>query len=192
MRRVIAALVVVGLAVAVIVFWPRDDSDDPPDTGAVGSTITIPPATTTTSAGSDTTTTSPLQIREVETVEQAEAILRELWFGWFEGIYNQDEDRIREVVVLEETVETARESFGSEFPSSPSPDDISFSETEILRADSECLAVWTVMSLTSFRDGSSAGLHVIRNVNEEWRRLNLWDTKEDIWEPDCESRLPSS
>jgi hypothetical protein len=192
MRRVIAALVVVGLAVAVIVFWPRDDSDDPPDTGAVGSTTTIPPATTTTSAGSDTTTTSALQIREVETVEQAEAILRELWFGWFEGIYNQDEDRIREVVVLEETVETARESFGSEFPSSPSPDDISFSETEILRADSECLAVWTVMSLTSFRDGSSAGLHVIRNVNEEWRRLNLWDTKEDIWEPDCESRLPSS
>jgi hypothetical protein len=192
MRRVIAALVVVGLAVAVIVFWPRDDSDDPPDTGAVGSTTTIPPTTTTTSAGSDTTTTSALQIREVETVEQAEAILRELWFGWFEGIYNQDEDRIREVVVLEETVETARESFGSEFPSSPSPDDISFSETEILRADSECLAVWTVMSLTSFRDGSSAGLHVIRNVNEEWRRLNLWDTKEDIWEPDCESRLPSS
>jgi hypothetical protein len=192
MRRVIAALVVVGLAVAVIVFWPRDDSDDPPDTGAVGSTTTIPPATTTTSAGSDTTTTSALQIREVETVEQAEAILRELWFGWFEGIYNQDEDRIREVVVLEETVETARESFGTmSFSDRPALEDIQLANSELLRSDSDCLAVLADLDVSRFRPDATgtSGVYVMRRVDSRWKLLSVWPKQDDLWEADCDSRL---
>jgi hypothetical protein len=135
MRRVIAALIVVGLTIAVILLWPSPTAEIPPDTlaGATTTTTTTSPPTTT--IVPDTTTTSAAEgSHVVETVEEAEEILRELWFGWFEGIYLQDEDRIREVVVLEETVETARESFGVEFEREPRPEDIEFANTEILRS----------------------------------------------------------
>jgi hypothetical protein len=190
MRRVIAALVVVGLAVAVIVFWPRDDSDDPPDTGAVGSTTTIPPATTTTSAGSDTTTTSALQIREVETVEQAEAILRELWFGWFEGIYNQDEDRIREVVGNQSQIELAVDQFGvMQFTAAPSREAIDISDVELLRSDGTCLAMWATVNVPFIDGGRNDGVHVFLPFDGSWLFISQWDMREDLWEDDCESRL---
>jgi hypothetical protein len=192
MRRVIAALVVVGLAIAVVLLWPRSDPDDPDDTLAAPSSTTsttTPSSTVTTEPGSTSTTSDGSHV--VETVQEAEAILRELWFGWFEGIYNQDEDRIREVVVLEQTVDTARQAFGEEFPRAPEPEDISFSETEILRSDEDCLAVWSVMTLHGFREGSSGSVHVMRHVDGEWRRLSLWTLKEDLWEADCDSQLPS-
>ena len=108
----------------------------------------------------------------VTSVEEAEEILRELWFGWFEGIYNQNEDRIREVVVLEETVETAKESFGVEFLAAPRADDLAFGETEILRSDEECLAVWTVLQVSGFRVGESGG---VRDSSMDWRRLENAD-----------------
>jgi hypothetical protein len=125
----------------------------------------------------------------VETVEEAEEILRELWFGWFEGIYNQDEDRIREVVVLEETLETAKESFGIEFARAPRPSDITFSESEILRADTECLAVWTVLELSGFREGSSEGVEIVRWTGDRWKSLSTWTNPNDLWGADCESSL---
>jgi hypothetical protein len=126
----------------------------------------------------------------VETVEEAEEILRELWFGWFEGIYNQDEERIREVVVLEETVETAKESFGTEFARAPQPSDITFDDAEILRTDSECLAVFATMRLSGFREGSSGGVYVLRSTEEGWSRLSTWSERNDLWEADCDSILP--
>lgn len=193
MRRVIAALVVLGLAVAVIVLWPSPTAEIPPDTlaGATTTTTSTSLATTTTSPAT-TTTAGDDDSHVVETVEEAEEILRELWFGWFEGIYNQDEDRIREVVVLEETVATARESFGIEFEREPRQTDIGFLETEILRSDAECLAVWAVMELSGFREGTSDGVYVIRRIERRWARLSTWIERADLWEADCESTLPSS
>ena len=195
MRRLISVLVVVGLALAVVLLWANRGGDSSPGTQAQATTTTLPPASTTlppdTTTLATTTTSSPTDVEIVETVEQAEAILRELWFGWFEGIYNEDEDRIREVVVLEETVATAREAFGEEFLSEPHLEDITFSGSELLRADAECLAVLTEMRLTNFRDGSSQSVHVVRSVGGEWRRLSLWQFEEDMWEQDCDSQLSS-
>lgn len=195
MRRVIAALVVVGLAVAVVILWPRSTADESPSTlaGPTTTTVTstsVPPATTTEPPPQSTTTTTGSHV--VETVEEAESILRELWFGWFEGIYNQDEERIREVVVLEETVETAKESFGVDFARAPQPEDISFENTEILRSDEECLAVWAVMTLDGFRQGTTDGVYVLRRVDDGWSRLSTWIERDDLWEADCESTLSSS
>ncbi|MGH8950519.1 MAG: hypothetical protein ACRDX9_03750, partial [Acidimicrobiia bacterium] len=94
-RRLIAGLIVVGLAVGIWALWPRGESDPTPTTLPIAvETTTTTQVTTTTSAATTTTDGSHV----VTTVEEAEAILRDLWFGWFEGIYNQDEDRIREVV----------------------------------------------------------------------------------------------
>jgi hypothetical protein len=104
MRKVIPALVILGLALGAWLLWPRD-ADVPTTTrpeAAATSTTTSTQVTSTTSTDHPTTSTVA-DSHVVETVAEAEEILRQLWFGWFEGIYNEDVDRIREVVVLEET-----------------------------------------------------------------------------------------
>jgi len=193
MRRVIAALVVVGLAVGVVLLWPGETTEETPSTLAgptttASTSTTTPPSTSTTTTVSESTTTTT-DSHVVETVEEAEAILRELWFGWFEGIYNEDEERIREVVVLEETVETAKESFGVEFARAPRPEDITFGSTEILRSDDTCLAVWTTLMTSGFREGSSDGVEILRWTSEGWKSISTWTNRNDLWEADCDSSL---
>lgn len=188
LRRATAGLLVVGLGIGIWWLWPRGDEAGPPSTSAGAASIT-----TTTQQSDETTTTVRTTTTNashvVETVEEAEAILRELWFGWFEGIYLEDEDRIREVVATEEQVQEAARSFGVEFLRAPQPGDISFSSSEILRSDDQCLAIWTALSLSGFREGSSENVHVIRRVEDHWVRLASWQHRNDIWITDCESLL---
>lgn len=190
MRRVIAALVVVGLAVGVVLLWPRATTEETPTTLAgpttTASTSTTTPSTSTTTTVPDSTTTTITDSHVVETVEEAETILRELWFGWFEGIYNEDEDRIREVVGNPEEVESAVNQFGAmDFTTEPTADGLHFGETEILRSDNQCLAIWSEVS-ANFREGSLAGVHVFRWLSDRWLLVNTWPLRDDLWETDCD------
>lgn len=194
MRRVIAALVVVGLAIGVFLLWPRSEPNGTDDTVAAATTTTSTSIaeTTTTTDAPVTSTTADDGSHVVETVEEAEEILRELWFGWFEGIYNEDEERIREVVVLEETVETARESFGEmEFSQAPQVELIRVENVEILRSDEGCLALWADLDVSSFRPDAvgTSGVYVVRNTGRDWALLTVWSSSDDLWEEDCESEL---
>jgi hypothetical protein len=191
-RRLVAGLIVVGLAVGIWALWPRGDSDTTPTTLPVAvdttlesttlaPTTTSPPGTTTTSAG-----------HVVTTVEEAEAILRQLWFGWFEGIYNQDEERIREVVGTQAALDDAKAQFGvMSFSREPQSDDIVFADSEILRSDESCLAIWTTLVLAGFREGTSTAVHVLRAHGDGWVSVGLWDFREDLWEQDCDAVLES-
>jgi hypothetical protein len=187
--RLVAGLIVVGLAVGIWALWPRENSDP--------SSTTVPTAveTTTTTLAPTVTTTTPTtsttaDTHVVATVEEAEEILQALWFGWFEGIYNQDEDRIREVVGEESAVDDARAQFGvMEFQREPRPGDILTSDTEILRTDDQCLAVWTNLGITGFSSGASNGVHVLRWTGEKWVALSLWEFRNDLWEDDCRFAL---
>ena len=191
--KVIAVLIAVGLAIGVWWLWPRGESADPVAT----TVLAAEPTTTATDVFTSTTPTSTTlahsESHVVETVEEAEEILRELWFGWFEGIYNQDEDRIREVVATEESVEEALSQFGQvEFDRPPEADDITFGSTELLRTDEDCLAVWTEMALRGFREGDSVNVHILRWHDERWMSLSVWKHREDLWEAECDSLLPES
>ena len=193
MRRVISVLVVVGLALAVVLLWANRGGETTPGTDAQATsttsqpTTTILPAETTTLA--DTTTSSPTEVEVVETVEQAEAILRELWFGWFEGIYNEDEDRIREVVATEHQLQLAIEQFDSmSFEAEPSIDDFSYSDTEILLATDSCTVVWTTGTFSGFVEAETADVHVLR-WDDGWKFFGLWRSPDDLWEDDCSARL---
>lgn len=191
MRWIIGVLIAIALGIGVFLLWPRSTADPPINTEAAGTSTTTTTTTnpmSTTSIVEPTTTTAETS-HVVETVEEAEAILRELWFGWFEGIYNEDVEQIREVVVLEETVETAKESFGTEFQREPTRSDISFSDSEILRSDADCLAVWTVLHLSGFREGASSGVEILRWADGKWKSLTTWTSRDDLWEGDCESSL---
>ncbi|HSM45468.1 MAG TPA: hypothetical protein VK969_10670 [Acidimicrobiia bacterium] len=190
----IAALVVIGLAVGVVLAWPTG-IEDPPDTLADATTTTstsVPPDPTTTSEANNITTMVDDETSHVvETVDEAEEILRELWFGWFEGIYNEDEDRIREVVILEETVDQAKKTFGTEFERAPELEDISFNGTEILRSDAQCLVLETELVTTGFSEGSSRAVEIMRWTADGWKSLSTWTDRGDLWEADCESSLSS-
>ncbi len=194
MRRTIPVLVVVGLAVVVALLLINRDGDSPPDTLADATTTatsvvttTVPPPTTTTTGAS---TTAATEVEVVETVEKAEAILRELWFGWFEGIYNQDEDRIREVVATEAMLNAGLNAFGSEFTSEPKREGILL-ETEILRSDHECLVLWSTVDVSSFRGPSAIAesVQVLRRTDDEWRFAFSWRFRNDLWEADCDVQL---
>ena len=191
--KVIAALVVIGLAVGVWWLWPRDDPISPSSTtlpSAQGST-TDPAETTTTTSSVTSTTVMDSESHVVETVEEAEEILRELWFGWFEGIYNQDEDRIREVVATDEFLKAGVEAFDAlEFTSPPSRQAIRFLSADLLLASDQCTAIWSI-SDAEFRAAGPArhGVEILRRVDEKWKLLSSWAEKEDLWEADCDTQL---
>lgn len=190
--KAIVGLIVVGLAIGVWWLWPRGESAGPVATTVLAAEPTTTRATDAfTSTTPTSTTLANSESHVVETVEEAEEILRELWFGWFEGIYNQDEDRIRDVVATEEFLNAGIEAFEAlEFTSPPTREAISFDDTELLEATEECIAIWTtgtVEFLGSNRENT--GVDVLRRTNNTWQILSTWLYKDDLWQADCESRL---
>ena len=185
-RRLVAGLVVVGLAIGVWALWPQGEPEPSPATtvNAVDSTTSTTPVTFTTS--------TTLDSHVVTTVEEAEEILRQLWFGWFEGIYNQDEDRIKEVVGTQVLVESAQEAFSSvSFTSAPQPEAFIFGDLEILESSEECLVLW-VSGEAPFLDAVDRGVEsveVLRRRDESWVLISSWQYRDDLWEADCVSVL---
>jgi hypothetical protein len=188
-RPLVAGLILVGLAVGIWALWPRENSDPSPSTVPAAvepTTTTLAPTSTTTLP----TTSTTAQTHVVTTVEEAEGILRALWFGWFEGIYNQDEQRIRQVVGTQAMLDAALAQFGvMEFDREPRATDLTYSNSEILRADQRCLVVWTSTEVAGFNVATTTDVHVLRFGDEGWVIASLWQEKNDLWDMDCESRL---
>lgn len=188
--RLVAGLLVVGLAIGVWALWPRDDPEPSQTTlpeAADTTTTTTTPADTTTTVVPTSTTTGGAGV--VTTVEEAEQILRDLWFGWFEGIYNEDEERIREVVASQSQLDAAIAQFGlMEFNGPPTRAGLNFLGTELLYTDSDCLAVWADFSI-GFRNAETTGVHLMRWTDTGWKLVNLWPLRDDLWEQDCEAQL---
>jgi hypothetical protein len=120
-------------------------------------------------------------------------ILRELWFGWFEGIYNQDEDRIKEVVGSQVLLESARGAFGNlGFVTMPGANGIVFDETDVLLSSEECLVLWSrsdALFLENPQGALREGVDVLRWNDNGWVMVSSWQLKGDLWEADCESLL---
>ncbi len=188
--RWITGLIVIALAIGVWVLWPRGDTSPTTTTVQAAPTTTTTDPTTTT--GDVTTTTGAVGSTDViETVEEAEAILLELWFGWFEGIYNQDEERIKEVVASQSRFEAATSAFGEmTFDAPPTISAIHLSGLELLRADETCTAVWGTLTV-DFRAGVSTSVQVLRWTLHGWRTVSSWVNRNDLWENDCDAQLDS-
>ena len=188
-RWLVAGLIVVGLAVGIFALWPRENSDPSPTTVPIAVETTTTTLLTTTSAPPTTSTIEDTSI--VTTVGEAEAILRALWFGWFEGIYNQDEDQIREVVGSQAMLDAARSQFGvMEFEAAPTAAAIQFEETEILRSDADCLALWVTASAPFLSSSPTVtSVEVSRWNGASWVLVSTWRYRDDLWEADCESEL---
>jgi len=190
-RRLVAGLIVVGLAVGIWALWPRENSDPSSTTVPTAAETTTTTLVTTTTAAPTTTATEPTHV--VTTVEEAEEILTGLWFGWFEGIYNQDEERIREVVGTQAMLDAARSQFGvMEFEVAPTPEAILFQLSEILHSSSDCLVMWSQSDATFLGPGEPReGVDVLRRAGDVWLLIRTWTHRNDLWEADCEVPLES-
>ena len=196
MSKALAGLIAVGMITGIWMLWPTEDSVSPTtaviEAVEVSTTSTVVRTTSTTAALAADAATTTSTLHGVQTVEEAEEILRELWFGWFEGIHNQDEDRIREVVATEELVDAAKAAAGASFVSAPKMEGVVLRSTEILRAEDDCLATWGTVDVSLFRgpQAFSENVVVMRLVDDHWRILSTWTYREDVWEPECDSSLP--
>lgn len=184
-RLAVAVAVVIALAVGVWMLWPGEER---------GATTSEPLAASTTTSSPTTTEPAPTTTEDdhiVDTVEEAEEILRDIWFAWFEGIYNQDEDRIRTVVITEEMIEAARTQFTTmSFDQPPMSSGVVFDELRVLRSDSDCLALWSDSHVSFIEaDPHRAGVDILRWDDGRWRLLSSWRYEADLWNSDCEAPL---
>lgn len=180
-RLAVAVAVVIALAVGVWMLWPDDER---------GATTTEPLAASTTTISSTTTEPAPTTTEDdhiVETVEEAEEILREFWLGWYGGFYRRDAELIRSVVATEEEVASAVANFDLlTFTRAPMTGDFTFAGTEILRSDSSCLVIWSEFTPPFLEPiGTTGGVHVFRRVGDSWKSLRYWKYRDDLWEDDC-------
>lgn len=186
-RVAVAVAVVIALAAGVWILWPDDES---------GSTTTQPVAATSTTdirpttVPSTTTTTDADHI--VDTVEEAEEILRDFWMGWYGGFFNKDIELIRQVVATDEEAETAESRWDAlTFTRAPELGDFEFTDTEILLSTSDCLAIWSEFSPPFLEPpGTTSGVQVFRKLEGEWKSLSYWRYRSDLWEEDCSVVLP--
>lgn len=192
-QRLIAVLIVVGLGVGVWLLWPRDDSESSSTTSpvAAASSTTGSPGTTTTAGPGEPTTTETDGSHVVETVEEAEAILRELLMARYEAIYLQDEDLLRIAVATDRAFQDGIAAFGQvAFTGDPSADSLTVDGSRILRSDPECLVVFAEIDPSAFIAGeASSGVVVMRNLAGLWKWMSLWQFEGDLWEADCDALL---
>jgi hypothetical protein len=193
-RRLVAGLIVVGLAVGIWVLWPWDDAVPTPTTvpTATESSTTVMSTTTTPTTLPVTSTTSSTGTHVVTTVEEAEAVLRELIYRRLLGIYNEDRRGLAEIAASQAALDSAVEAFGQiRFLTEPFPEGVQLSNAEMIRGDQACLAIWAEVDVSAFQgEGAvSSAVVVLRNVDGSWRWASVWQHREDLWEADCDAQL---
>src|SRR5690606_2934523 len=133
MRAGLSVGVIVTLVIAI---WVAVSSgDDEPATTTVESTTTsattlatttttTPPATTATTSGS-TTTPTETTVDEEARIEEVRLILEDLYFRWFDAIYRNDEEAVREAIATERYLTDFRNAVGSlDIPRQPEREDV--------------------------------------------------------------------
>lgn len=199
-RRALSLGVIVALAIAI---WVAVQSgDDPAPTSTTASTVaptTQPPATTATTTASTTSTTAPsttattappTTVDDEARVEEVRLLLEELYFGWFEAIYHNDEDRVSAVVATNDRLEAFRVAAQSHtYERAPKHEEIQVRDIEILRDAPDCLVVYSILDLTSWlgEGAVSTGVDVLWPYKGSWRRAGLWSSKDDLWQTDCDA-----
>jgi Flp pilus assembly protein CpaB len=188
--RLAIAIGIVGiLGLVAVLAWPRGDDQDGGAVGPVTTTTTTAPTTSTIPA-STTTTTEPTTTTLSEEARKAEveAILQDLWFGWFDAIYRKDPDALWEVVATsakhaEGVAAMEIADFGE-----PTPEGVRVEVLEILLDRGDCLVVHDRVSVGGFTtEGSSEAVDVLwPDERYGWRRATSWANPNDLWLGDCD------
>lgn len=177
--RILAGLgIVVGLGIGVVanlgdrgpVWW------EPPPGVTVATPGTPAPMTTVTAADEDPGTPG---------------LIRSLYFGWLDAIHRRDPSALETVVATTPFREAGVAAMDSlDFVAPPTPDGIEVVEWEVLLETRSCMAVWTVVDLSSALGpgAETSGVDVLWDDGDGWRFASSWTHRDDLWDTDCTGR----
>ena len=182
--------VVAVLALTLIVLSVRGGS--PPVSATTTTLIAAPTTTDTTSlpssntnAESTTVTTSAAQ-----RTAEVEALLQDLWFGWFDAIYRKDPDALWQVVATTTFHNAGVAQMESmEFIAAPTRNQVVIADLTILLDRRDCLVVENSIDMTAFRGFLGDTTVTVMWPDERYglRFATGWQFANDLWLNDCDN-----
>jgi hypothetical protein len=168
--------------------WREPSTPGPTTTTLLATPTTTTESTTTvavtTSTSAATTTTS-----EEERIAEVEQILTDLWFGWFDAIYERNSDDLWNVVATTRQHEAGIAAMDNlSFVSAPSVEGLDVQVNEVLLDRNDCLVVHqTLTALTLEGSPSVETVEVMwPDPRYGWRFATSWAHPEDLWKADCD------
>lgn len=197
MRAGLSVGVIVALVIAIWVAVSSGDDEPAPTTlettttsatTLTTTTTTTPPATTATTSGS-TTTPTETTVDEEARIEEVRLILEDLYFRWFDAIYRNDEEAVREAIATERYLTDFRNAVDSlDIPRQPEREDVAVSGVEILRDSESCLVTYATVDARQLLgdEGEGSRVNVLLYSEGRWKLATVWTNKTDLWQQDCE------
>ncbi|HVR32059.1 MAG TPA: hypothetical protein VMS74_05045 [Acidimicrobiia bacterium] len=180
-RHGVALVIVVALAALTLLALR------PPEQAVVA----LPPAevvesipTTTTTVATTTTTAAPGD-RDAE----IEEILRDFYYGWFDGLYRHDVDTIDRIAGSQAVLEQGIGGFDRlEFTAVPTRDAIGVDVKNVLLDRADCLVVSADIDFRSFvaTDEVMAAVDVFFRVGDGWGRAISYEYEQELWLVACD------
>ncbi|MEX1044398.1 MAG: hypothetical protein WD020_07135 [Acidimicrobiia bacterium] len=132
-----------------------------------------------------TTTTSVVVDRETE----IEEILRDFYFGWFDGIYREDVATLDRVAGSKEVFESGVAAFGKpKFTTEPTRDAVGVKVKNVLLDRPDCLVVSADIDFQSFIDIDRVmpAVDVFFRVGDGWGRAISYQYEKEMWQFACD------
>jgi hypothetical protein len=176
------------LALTLIVLSVRGDSSSNPST----TTVAAGPSTTTTESAPSTTTTAATTLTTTaeQRLAEVEALLQQLWFGWFDAIYRKDPDALWEVVATTTFYDAGVAAMETmEFIAAPTSEGVLIEDLSILLDRPDCLVVENSIDMTAFRglDGDTTVSVLWPDIGFGFRFATGWQFANDLWLNDCDN-----
>lgn len=154
------------------------------------STTTLLAIVTTSTSTSTTPTTvpAPTTTTEEQRIAEVEAILTDLWFGWFDAIYREDANALWAVVATNPQYESGLTAMTElQFVEAPSTEAITVTNAEILLDRPDCLVAFYIVDFAVVSEQASPLVSVMwPDERYGMRFATHWLYANDLWLADCD------
>jgi len=152
--------------------------------------VAMAPTTATTTVPSTTTTTPPATTTTVVDRESEIAeMLRDFYFGWFDGIYRQDTDTLDRIAGSDAVFERGVAAFGEvAFTAAPRREAVGVDVKTVLLDRPDCLVVSADIDFRSFvaTDEVMPAVDVFFRVGDGWGRAVSYLYEQELWLVACD------
>ncbi|MEX2653986.1 MAG: hypothetical protein WD532_03045 [Acidimicrobiia bacterium] len=179
MRHGVALVIVAALAAFTL------GALRPPEQVVVAMPVTTTTTVVPTTVLPTTTTTSVVVDREIE----IEEILRDFYFGWFDGIYRQNVDTLDRVAGSTEVFESGVAAFGKpKYTAAPTREAVGVEVKNVLLDRPDCLVVSADIDFRSFIDIDRVmpAVDVFFRVGDGWGRAVSYQYEKEMWQFACD------
>jgi hypothetical protein len=136
-----------------------------------------------------TTTLAPTTTSTEQRIAEVEAILTDIWYGWFDALFRDDADALWNVVATSSKQQAGVVAMDTvPFLSPPTLDALRVEVERILLDRVDCLvAEARVEAPFVGEDTSTQGVYVLwPDERYGWRLATTWVHANDLWQSDCD------